>query len=98
MSGRDRGAVEMNRKLYVGNLPYQVDEGQLRILFTRAGTVDMVSVARDRATGRARGFAYVEMSTEGEAMDAVRQFNSRDLGGRAMTVTEARPHDDRGEN
>ena len=88
----------MNRKLYVGNLPYEVDEEWLRILFTQVGVVDTVAVSRDRETGRARGFAYVEMSTEGEAIDAVRQFNSRDLGGRAMTVTEARPHDDRDKN
>ena len=57
----------MGRKLYVGNLPYQTGEAELQELFSQAGTVDSVRVMRDMATGRARGFAFVEMATDGEA-------------------------------
>jgi RNA recognition motif-containing protein len=86
----------MNKKLYVGNLPYQIDEAQLQSIFEKAGTVETVSVVRDRATGQARGFAFVEMSSDAEAQEAIRQFNSADLGGRAMTVNEAKPQAERG--
>jgi RNA recognition motif-containing protein len=81
----------MGRKLYVGNLPYQTDEAALTELFAKAGTVDTVSVVRDMATGRARGFAFVEMGSDEEAQAAISQINGVDLGGRALTVNEARP-------
>ena len=81
----------MSRKLYVGNLPFNTDETQLQALFAQAGTVESVSVVRDRDTGRARGFAFVEMSSDQEAQMAINQLNSHELGGRAMTVNEARP-------
>ena len=81
----------MSRKLYVGNLPYNTEEGQLQDLFATAGTVDTVNVVRDRETGRARGFAFVEMGSDAEAQEAIRQLNSYELGGRALTVNEARP-------
>jgi RNA recognition motif-containing protein len=81
----------MARKLYVGNLPYSVTEQDLQGLFAPAGTVDSVNVMRDMATGRARGFAFVEMSTEEEAQAAVRMLNDKDFGGRSLTVNEARP-------
>lgn len=81
----------MSRKLYVGNLPYETDETQLQSIFAQAGTVDTVSVIRDKMTGRARGFAFVEMSTDEEAQAAIKQFNTADFGGRAMTVNEAKP-------
>ena len=81
----------MSRKLYVGNLPYNTDETQLQDLFAQAGTVDTVSVVRDRETGRARGFAFVEMASEAEAKQAINQLNSYQLDGRALTVNEARP-------
>ncbi|HJU44526.1 MAG TPA: RNA-binding protein [Vicinamibacterales bacterium] len=81
----------MSRKLYVGNLPYNTEEGQLQDLFATAGTVDTVNVVRDRETGRARGFAFVEMGTDAEAQQAIKQLNSYELGGRALTVNEARP-------
>ena len=81
----------MGRKLYVGNLPYDTDETQLQSLFSQAGTVDTVSVVRDKMTGRARGFAFVEMSSDEEAQAAIKQFNEADLGGRPMTVNEAKP-------
>ena len=81
----------MGRKLYVGNLPYQVAETELQDLFGQAGVVESVRVMRDMATGRARGFAFVEMATDEEAQKAATQFNGHSLGGRALTVNEARP-------
>jgi RNA recognition motif-containing protein len=81
----------MGRKLYVGNLSYDTSEGTLQELFGRAGTVDSVRVMRDMATGRARGFAFVEMSTDAEAQRAISEFNNYQLDGRGLTVNEARP-------
>ena len=81
----------MSRKLYVGNLPYDTAETQLQDLFAQAGTVETVNVVRDNATGRARGFAFVEMGSDEEAQAAINQLNSYELGGRALTVNEARP-------
>lgn len=81
----------MGRKLYVGNLPYDTAEDQLQGLFAQAGSVESVKVMRDMATGRARGFAFVEMSSDDEAQAAITQLNGQDLGGRALTVNEARP-------
>jgi len=81
----------MSRKLYVGNLPYETGEAELQELFARAGTVDTVKVMRDMATGRARGFAFVEMSTDEDAQKAISQLNDFQLGGRGLTVSEARP-------
>ena len=81
----------MGRKLYVGNLPYETGETELQELFARAGTVETVKVMRDMATGRARGFAFVEMSTDEEAQKAITELNDYQLGGRGLTVNEARP-------
>ena len=81
----------MGRKLYVGNLPYETGETELQELFGRAGTVETVKVMRDMATGRARGFAFVEMSTDEEAQNAITTLNEFQLGGRGLTVNEARP-------
>ena len=81
----------MSRKLYVGNLPYETGENDLQQLFARAGTVETVKVMRDMATGRARGFAFVEMSTDEEAQRAITELNAHQLGGRGLTVNEARP-------
>ena len=81
----------MARKLYVGNLPYEVGESDLQTLFGAAGTVETVNVMRDMATGRARGFAFIEMSTDEEAQKAITQFNEYSMGGRNLTVNEARP-------
>jgi RNA recognition motif-containing protein len=81
----------MGRKLYVGNLPYEIGEAELQELFGRAGNVDTISVMRDAATGRARGFAFVEMSTAEEAERAISELNESQLGGRSLTVNEARP-------
>jgi RNA recognition motif-containing protein len=81
----------MGRKLYVGNLPYEVGEAELQDVFGRVGSVDSVSVMRDQATGRARGFAFVEMSTDEEAQNAITALNGTPLGGRNLSVNEARP-------
>jgi cold-inducible RNA-binding protein len=81
----------MARKLYVGNFPYDTSEQDLQTLFAGAGTVDSVNVMRDMATGRARGFAFVEMASDEEAQNAVTTLNNYSLGGRNLTVNEARP-------
>lgn len=81
----------MGRKLYVGNLPYTASEQDLQDLFSQAGAVDSVNVMRDMATGRARGFAFVEMGSDADAQKAIDQLNNTDFGGRNLTVNEARP-------
>ena len=81
----------MGRRLYVGNLPYSATEEQLTDLFSRAGQVDNVRVMRDMATGRARGFAFVEMASDDDAQKAVTEFNEYKMEGRALVVNEARP-------
>lgn len=85
----------MSTKLYVGNLPYEATEDDLQELFAAAGTVESVNVMRDRMTGRARGFAFVEMATEEEAQAAITQLNEKPFGGRTLTVNEARPQQPR---
>jgi RNA recognition motif-containing protein len=81
----------MARKLYVGNLPFTTDEQDLRALFAGAGTVDSVNMVRDQATGQARGFAFIEMASDEDAQNAISTLNNYQLGGRALTVNEARP-------
>ncbi len=81
----------MGRRLYVGNLPYTTTEEQLTDLFGGAGQVESVRVMRDMATGRARGFAFVEMGSEEDAQRAISQFNEYRLEGRPLVVNEARP-------
>ena len=81
----------MGRKLYVGNLPYEVGEADLQDLFARAGSVESVTVMRDQMTGRARGFAFVEMQTDEAAQTAIQRLNDTDLDGRKIAVNEARP-------
>lgn len=81
----------MGRKLYVGNLPYTTGEQELQELFSEAGQVETVTVMRDMATGRARGFAFVEMATDEDAQKAIDALHDRPLGGRNLTVNEARP-------
>jgi RNA recognition motif-containing protein len=81
----------VGKKLYVGNLPYDTGEQELEQFFAQIGAVESVAIMRDNATGRARGFGFVEMTTEEDAQKAIEQLNGRDLGGRALTVNEARP-------
>jgi cold-inducible RNA-binding protein len=86
----------MGRKLYVGNLPYETNEDDLQALFAQAGAVESVNVMRDRETGRARGFAFVEMVSDEEAQNAINTLNEQPFGGRRLTVNEARPQAPRG--
>ena len=83
----------MSRKLYVGNLSYNTTEAELEELFSQSGSVESVRVMRDMATGRARGFGFVEMATEEEAQAAITATNGHEFGGRALTVNEARPQE-----
>ena len=86
----------MGRKLYVGNLPYTAAEQDLQELFEKVGPVESVTVMRDMATGRARGFGFVEMSTDEGAQKAITELHESQLGGRTLTVNEARPKEARG--
>ena len=79
----------MSKKLYVGNLPFSSTEADLRELFERHGSVDSVNVITDRETGRARGFAFVEMAEASAADAAMRALDGSDLGGRPLRVNEA---------
>lgn len=81
----------MGRRLYVGNLPYSTTDEELNGLFSRAGTVESVRVMRDMATGRARGFAFVQMGSDEDAQRAITEFHQFQLDGRALVVNEARP-------
>ena len=88
----------MSKKLYVGNLAFQTTSQDLEQLFGTAGTVQSASVVEDRDTGRSRGFAFVEMSSEEEATSAIAQFNGKEIGGRFLKVNEAKPQENRGGN
>ena len=85
----------MSTKLYVGNLAFQTTSQELQQLFGQAGTVQSASVVEDRDTGRSRGFAFVEMSSQEEATSAIEQFNGKEIGGRALKVNEAKPRENR---
>jgi len=86
----------MGRKLFVGNLPYETGEAELQELFGKAGVVESVTIMRDMATGRARGFGFVEMGSEEDAQRAVTELAQAQLGGRTLTINEARPRPERG--
>ena len=86
----------MSTKLYVGNLAFQTTSQDLEQLFGQAGTVQSASIVEDRDTGRSRGFAFVEMSSQEEATAAIAQFNGKEVSGRALTVNEAKPRENRG--
>jgi RNA recognition motif-containing protein len=81
----------MNTKLYVGNLPYQTTETDLQTLFESAGQVSTINIVRDRATGEARGFAFVEMNDAEGAQRAISELDKYQYGGRSLTVNEAKP-------
>ena len=80
----------MGKKLFVGNLNFKTNDDDLRELFSQAGTCESATVMMDRATGRSRGFGFVEMSSDEEAQKAVEQFNGYDFQGRNLNVNEAR--------
>jgi RNA recognition motif-containing protein len=86
----------MDVKVYVGNLAYSTTEDELRDLFSQAGTVASVALIKDRDTGQSKGFAFVEMSTQAEAQNAISKFNGKSLNARDLTVNLARPREDRG--
>jgi RNA recognition motif-containing protein len=86
----------MGRRLYVGNLPYKTTDEDLTELFGQAGPVDNVRVMRDQATGRARGFGFVEMTTDEAVQKAIEQFHQYELEGRALVVNEAKPRESGG--
>ena len=86
----------MGKKLYVGNLTYGVTDSALEQMFAPHGTVESAQVIMDRDTGRSKGFGFVEMKTEQEAQAAIAALNGKDADGRALTVNEAKPREDRG--
>ncbi len=86
----------MSVRLYVGNLSFNVSEAELEDLFSQTGAVQSANIVTDRDTGRSRGFGFVEMETKEAADAAIEQFNGREIGGRALTVNEARPRESRG--
>jgi len=86
----------MGKKLYVGNLSYQVDSSELEQLFSQHGQVVSAQIINDRDTGRSKGFGFVEMANDDEAEAAIAALNGQEHGGRALTVNEARPREDRG--
>ena len=81
--------------IFVGNLSYQTTQEELEAAFAPYGAIERVNVVRDRDTGQPRGFAFVEMSDSGEASSAINSLNGRELNGRALTVNEARPREER---
>ena len=85
----------MSTKLYVGNLAFETTSADLQAMFAQAGTVQSASVVEDRDTGRSRGFAFVEMSTNDEAASAIEQFNGKEIAGRTLKVNEAKPRENR---
>ena len=87
---------EMSKKLYVGNLGYSVSDSDLTNLFEPHGAVESVQVIMDRDTGRSKGFGFVEMRTDQEAQAAIQALNGQEVGGRTLTVNEAKPREDRG--
>ena len=86
----------MAARLFVGNLPFTTTENDLQDYFAQAGTVTAVNIMQDRATGRSRGFAFVEMSNQTEAQKAITMFNGYNMGDRELKVSMARPREERG--
>jgi RNA recognition motif-containing protein len=86
----------MGKKLYVGNLGYGITDSALEQLFAAHGTVQSAQIIMDRDTGRSKGFGFVEMGSDQEAQAAIQALNGKEVEGRALTVNEARPKEDRG--
>ena len=85
----------MGNKLYVGNLSFDTTEGDLKTLFAACGSVTSCNVIMDKFTNKSRGFAFVEMSSQAEATKAIAELNGKDCSGRALTVNEAKPREER---
>jgi RNA recognition motif-containing protein len=86
----------LGKKLYVGNLGYNIEKNDLEQMFAAHGTVTSVQVITDRDSGRSKGFGFVEMGSEGEAQAAIEALNGKSIDGRSLTVNEARPQENRG--
>ncbi len=85
----------MNKRLYVGNLPYTTTEEDLKTTFAVAGAVESATIVTDKFSGRSKGFGFVEMATPEEAEKAIQMLNQSDMGGRKLSVSEARPREER---
>ena len=85
----------VGKRLYVGNLPYAVDNDELKQMFSGFGAVESAEVVQERETGRSKGFGFVEMGTDAEAQAAIEAMDGQDAGGRALRVNEARPRGER---
>lgn len=86
----------MSKKLYVGNLSYNVSNSELEQIFAAHGTVESAHVITDRDTGRSKGFGFVEMGSDQQAQAAINALHGKEVGGRSLTVNEARPREERG--
>jgi cold-inducible RNA-binding protein len=95
LAKKDLEELVLNKKLYVGGLSYNTTEASLESLFAQAGQIDTVRIITDRETGRAKGFGFVEMSTEDEASRAISLLNGTNFEGRTLSVNEAKPQTDR---
>jgi RNA recognition motif-containing protein len=95
-AAQEQGVSLMGKKLYVGNLGFDVTDKDLEAVFTQAGICESVAVITDKFSGQSRGFGFVEMSSNAEAQKAIQQFNGQDLKGRALKVNEARDREERG--
>jgi len=93
---RSQGGLKVGKKLYVGNLTFSVTDADLEDLFAPFGEVRSAQVVVDRQTGRSRGFGFVEMASDAEALAAINALHDQDHGGRRLTVNEAKPREDRG--
>ena len=85
----------MGKKLYVGNLPFNVTDESLHEVFAQAGNVESAKIIMDRDTGRSKGFGFVQMGSDAEAQAAIAALNGKEFDGRALTVNEAKPREDR---
>ncbi len=85
----------MAKKLFVGSIAFKTTDEGLRAFFETVGTVETATIIKDRMTGRSKGFGFVEMSNDDEAMKAIEQLNGKELDGRAIVVNEARPREDK---
>ncbi len=82
-------------RIYLGNLPYEAEEEELEEMFRQYGQVESVTIIKDRDTGRSKGFGFVEMPGDSEAQSAIEALNGKEMGGRDLTVNEARPREER---
>lgn len=94
-NGAGRQQKETGLRIYLGNLPYEAAEEELEEMFRQYGQVESVTIIKDRDTGRSKGFGFVEMPGDSEAQSAIEALNGKEMGGRDLTVNEARPREER---